>query len=100
MDNRSAVSIFLFSLLQLILAIGSADSVRTDYGELLANEHVQEKLKLLLPGAVLQNHTIDANEAVNRNCLRDLDLYQRAIKNRELWALKSENYFKFPLIMK
>lgn len=95
MNHRSAVSVCLLSILHLIFVIRSTGAVRTDYGELLANERVQEKLKLLLPEEVLKNYTIDADGAVSRNCLRSLDIYQRARQNREIWALKSNQKLLF-----
>lgn len=91
MYKRSVLTLLSPLLVLLLLVIGGTNSVRNNYEAILEDERFDENLRLLGPEALLRSYIrLDEDEAVNEDCLRDLAIYQRAIGNRESWALRSE----------
>ena len=87
----------------LILVILSLKCVLTSasYEDILLNEKIDDKLKLLRPENILKNYRFIHNSggstsaidtgAFNTSCARDLDLFLLALDKREPWALKSKD---------
>ncbi|XP_058800848.1 nose resistant to fluoxetine protein 6-like [Phymastichus coffea] len=79
----------------ILMLISRGDAARTNYDDVLESQLIDDQLRLLGPEGLLENWRRLVREESSRGrvgndtgCARDLAIYERAIDQRESWALK------------
>lgn len=83
-------TIFLLMLLLFLMEI--VNSSPTYSSEFLKNALIEKKLNLMNAENLLKNYKTLAggSNAKNHSCVRSLEIWEKAMETRELWALQSE----------
>lgn len=86
----------MFSLVVLLVLIDSnVGFTKKSYEEMLESYNIEETLRLLGPGSLLENHktlALRQEDAAGQNwtCARDIAVLWAALLDRDIWALKSK----------